>query len=424
MLLSYLQIALKVLLRRPFFTFVSLFAISFTLVVLVTSSAILDHLFGPMAPETRQDRTLGLYYQRMVGDDWIWDGTSGYGFLDQYVRTLPDVERVALFTEHALVVSYQSGVKTELFAKRTDGQFWQVFDFEFLEGRGLTDDDEQNGAPVAVINATTRERLFGGRPAVGETLAVDGQSFQIVGVVADVSSLRTNPFSDVWVPISTAKTSGYRQGFFGDFRAVVVARDRVDLPRIRADFKSLLPDVQLPDPTHYDTLEARLESWFEMTAKLMLSRTGLDDYDQVQVRSESSVAARFWTATALAGFLFMLLPSVNLVNVNVSRIMERSSEIGVRKAFGASARTLVGQFVVENLVLTLIGGALGLLLSIGALELLSDSALIPYARFEINLRVFASGLAIALFFGLLSGVYPAWRMSRLDPIEALRGRSR
>ena len=66
--------------------------------------------------------------------------------------------------------------------------------------------------------------------------------------------------------------------------------------------------------------------------------------------------------------LFMLLPTLNLVNINLSRILERSSEIGVRKAFGASSRTLVGQFVVENLVLTLIGAAVGLVLSVAGAQ--------------------------------------------------------
>ena len=412
MLRSYLRIAFKVLLRRPFFTFVSLFAISFTLLVLTMATSIIDHLWGPMAPETRQDRTLGLYYMQMTGDDWIWDGGPGYRMLDDHVRTLPDVERVAIFTEQALVASYQTGEKTELWAKRTDGQFWQVFDFEFVEGRPITDDDERNAAPVAVINVATRERLFGDRPAVGESLAIDGQRFSVVGVVANVSSLRFNPFSDVWVPISTAKNSSYREGFFGDFKAVVVAHDRADLGSITAEFKARLPNIQLPDPEHYDKVEASLDTAVEWAAKDFFGKY------------EESQSARFWGAIALLGFLFMLLPSVNLVNVNVSRIMERASEIGVRKAFGASSRTLVAQFVVENLVLTLIGGALGFLLSLGALELLSGSGFVPYAEFELNLRVFGVGLALALFFGLISGVYPAWRMSRLDPVEALRGRSR
>jgi len=112
---------------------------------------------------------------------------------------------------------------------------------------------------------------------------------------------------------------------------------------------------------------------------------------------------------------------VNLINLNMSRIMERASEIGVRKAFGASSRSLVGQFIVENLVLTLIGGAAGFALSGLVLRALTASGLVPYARFALNYRVFAYGLGLALFFGLLSGVYPAWRMSRLHPVQALKG---
>jgi putative ABC transport system permease protein len=102
-------------------------------------------------------------------------------------------------------------------------------------------------------------------------------------------------------------------------------------------------------------------------------------------------------------FLFMLLPTVNLVNVSVSRILERASEIGVRKAFGASSWTLVGQFLVENVVLTLIGGLLGFVLAALVLGGINDSGLFPYARFALNGRVFLYGLLLTLFFGVLSG---------------------
>jgi putative ABC transport system permease protein len=139
---------------------------------------------------------------------------------------------------------------------------------------------------------------------------------------------------------------------------------------------------------------------------------------------EVSHPERLWALLAGLALLFMLLPTINLVNLNVSRIMERASEIGVRKAFGASSRTLVGQFVVENVVLTLMGGVLGLLLSVLALDGLSASGLLQYAHFDLNVRIFAYAVGLALFFGVFSGVYPAWRMSRLHPVEALRGASR
>jgi putative ABC transport system permease protein len=93
----------------------------------------------------------------------------------------------------------------------------------------------------------------------------------------------------------------------------------------------------------------------------------------------------------------------------------------VRKSFGASSRALVAQFLVENLVLTLIGGALGLVLSLAALDLLNAIGPLPYAEHRLHPRIFLYGLALAGSFALVSGIYPAWKMSRLDPVDALQG---
>ena len=124
---------------------------------------------------------------------------------------------------------------------------------------------------------------------------------------------------------------------------------------------------------------------------------------------------------AVAMLFFMLLPALNLVNLNTGRIMERSSEIGVRKAFGASSSQLVIQFVLENVSLCLFGGLLGLIFAKGVLVWLEHSGLIPYLKVDINLDVFFCGLFITLVFGLLSGVIPAWKMSRVHPVLALKG---
>src|SRR5207249_8405612 len=121
--------------------------------------------------------------------------------------------------------------------KRTDGQFWEILQFDFVEGAPFTREDEKNGSFVAVINEATRERFFGGAPATGKTIEADGQRFRVAGVVRNVPFTRIVPFADIWVPISTSKSDSYKREFVGDFMALILAKRRSDLPRIREEFR-------------------------------------------------------------------------------------------------------------------------------------------------------------------------------------------
>jgi len=413
MLRSYLKLAWKVLWRRKFFTAISLFGICLTLVVLMVAAAVLDHIFAPMAPEVRQERTLGIFRARMLGDRRSWHSMPGYLLLDRYARDLPGVERMAVFSMPQTVYSYQGGQRIKSFLKRTDAEYWRVLDFRFLEGGPFTDQDVANGALVAVVNATTRDRFFGGPPAVGKTFEADGLRFRVIGVVPDVPIFRLVGNGDIYAPLTTAKTDAYRRELMGGFGGLLLARSKDDFPAIKAELETRIRGAELPSKD-WKTLIAPAETFFESLAGNFFGAR-----DETRSRHE-----RFWALIVGVTFLFSLLPAVNLVNLNMSRIMERAAEIGVRKAFGASSRTLVGQFIVENLVLTFAGGAIGFALSAAALAALNASDLIPYAVFTLNLRVFAYALGLAVFFGLLSGVYPAWRMSRLHPVQALKGASR
>ena len=410
MLSNYFKIALKVLRRRKFFTFISLFGITMTLVVLMVATAILDNAFAAHKPESRFDRVLGNYVVGIYGAHGGMTSNPGYRFVDKYVRGLASAEATSIFTNAAAMVMYHDARKIETHIRRTDGQYWRILDFEFLEGGPYTDADDRDANFVAVITDDMRERLYGPNvPALGKSFTLDGQRYRVVGVVPAVPITRRVGFSEIWAPIRTMK-GDYQKSIIGNFGAIVMARSRSDFPALRSEFEQRLTHFEFDDPKEFNRVVAGLDTLFEAAARNIIG-------NQVDVDRPMMLRLVF----LVVALLFITLPTVNLVSINLSRILERASEIGVRKAFGASSRTLVGQFVMENVVLTVIGGTLAFVLATWVLALISRAQFIPYAVFGVNLNIFGYGMLLAAFFGIISGVYPAWRMSRMHPVNALRG---
>lgn len=404
------KLALKILGRRKFFTFISLFGISLTLVVLMVATAVLDNLFAPREPEQNFDRTLGVYRVVLRGKIGTESMNPGFKFLDTWVRPLPGVEKFGITSEPSSTATYVGGERVDVVWRHTDGAFWQILNFRFRQGRPFTKAEDDSGARVAVITDELAQKLFGSASAVGKTITIQGNAYRVIGVVAAVPITRQVAWGEMWVPIGSYPSSDYRTQFMGNFIGLVMAKSAADLPRIRNEYEAAMTRIPIPDPASFNELESHLDTTFESFARPFF-RGG--------ARRQGVVLAR--GILILVGLLFMALPALNLITINLSRILERSSEIGVRKAFGAPRRALVSQFVMENVVLTLIGGAIAFALSAAAIAILNNATLFPNLHFDLNLRIFGYGMLIAVVFGLVSGVYPAWRMSRLHPVNALRG---
>lgn len=405
-----LKLALKILRRRKFFTFISLFGISLTLVVLMVATAVLDNVFTPREPEQNFDRTLGVYRVTLRGKNGIESMNPGFKYLDTYVRTLPGIEKFGITSEASSTATYVGGERVDIVLRHTDGAFWQILRFRFLDGRPYTKDEDDRGARVAVITDELARKLFGSSAAVGRTINVQGDTFRVIGVVAAVPITRQVAWGEMWVPIGSYPSSDYRQQFMGSFIGLVMAHSAADLPRLRNEYAAVVARVPSPEPAAFNEVESYLDTTFEWFVR---------PFFRGSARRQGVMLAR--GLLVALGLVFMALPALNLVTINLSRILERSSEIGVRKAFGAPRRALVSQFVMENVVLTLIGGAIAFLLSAAAIAALNQTNVFPNLRFDLNLRIFGYGMLIAAVFGLFSGVYPAWRMSRLHPVNALRG---
>jgi putative ABC transport system permease protein len=313
------------------------------------------------------------------------------------------------------VNTYGNGHKLSLFFKYTDPIFWEITGFEFLEGRPYTQKEIDNNEAVAVINDITRDDYFGkGVPATGKYIEINGQNLRVIGVVRGCPITRMMVAADIYMPYHLQKQdpNGAIQNLGGSYMAIVMGKSKENLPAIQKEYAELIPKIPLTTVNGFtpDKLNANMSTYFESIVRdIFFSQSG------------GSIYVRFYAFVVLLALLFMSLPAINLVNINISRILERSSEIGIRKAFGASSRTLVAQFVTENILLTLIGGLLAIVMSSLFLWWFNQSQYIAYADLSINWTVALAALLLSLVFGLMSGVYPAWRMSRLPAVEALRG---
>lgn len=429
MLKNYLIITFKVLQRRKFFTFVSLFGISFTLMLLIIVAAFLDHSFTPAGPEKNFGKVLtaNSYRMRSPNKDSNWNSNSGFYMLDHYLRPLKEqsgggIEEFSIYKDHGEVSTYKDGIKISFHSRKVDGSYFKIIDLSFIDGQPFTEQDVKEGNFVAIITESLQQKYFNGEPAVGKSITFDNQTFRVIGVVQNVSEIHETAFAEIWTPLSTDKNSNYaaipkeNSDLMGGYNSAYLVKSEEDMPWVKKNVRLALEKVDFPDPKEYNYMETAARTTFEHAA------TGI--FGEWEERYSKEYDHKFRWTIIIAMSIFMLLPSLNLINLNLSRMMERAAEVGVRRAFGASIGSLITQFIVENIIITFIGAVIGIIGALFILHWLNGSGIFEYANFAINYRVLIAGLLITIVFGLFSGVYPAWKMAKLHPVYALKGGSK
>ncbi|MBI3713213.1 MAG: ABC transporter permease [Burkholderiales bacterium] len=380
-----------------------------TLVVLLTVTAILEHSFAPSGVDVNRDRIVEVKSFVVSGKDSVMIGGLGYQLISSKLGSLKKAEKVSVVSQTMPVAAYQDDRVEKLNLVYTDAAFWEIYYYQLREGRYFQSDEVEQGRFVTVINLVIARKLFGEQPALGKNVNVRGTQYAVIGVVDDGQKGSGNP--QIWVPHSTSPSSEDKNKLYGVYSAVFMAKKSDDMNALKKEIVDVGRSVQIGDPKRW-------------TKTLLLANTQLDAFARGFSRdaySEDSGAEQVLAWVMVLMFLFMLLPALNLVNLNVGRMMERGSEIGVRKTFGATTMDLVKQFLVENIVLSLVGCAIALLMTQGLLMWINQTGFLPSLNLSINFQIFAYGMLITLVFGIVSGVVPAWRMARLDPVFALKG---
>jgi len=441
MISNYIKLAIRVLGRNKFFTAISLFGISFTLAILMLIVSVMETEVGQTPPLSEKDKmvivpnlnlkrqfydTIYAYDTTMYNGAQVIDTSftlneSGqnnsnnefaYWFLEKHLSNVPNAKNFTFFNSNNVYNSYVNNSKVELKTVYSDHRFWDLFDFQFVEGFGFGESAVENEELVAVITTELADKYFGKvENVVGEILEMDRKNFKVIGVVEPAGIMLLAV--DIIVPYTHDNIDAQRrnENGFGGYMGMFVGEKNSDVGLIKNDIEFINSNTEVPAVAqdNYDIIEFEPFSFHEAYAGQILD---LDD-------EEESLKWMKWIMFSLMGFL-IILPTLNLINLNVSRIMERSSEIGVRKAFGADRNTILFQFVVENIVQTFIGGLIGLVMAMLFIYLINDTKLMGDVILKLNYRFFFFSLIICLIFGLVSGLLPAYRMSKMHVVSALK----
>ena len=272
---------------------------------------------------------------------------------------------------------------------------------DIAAGDVLTENDIDTQARVAVLGWQVAEDLFPDSYAVGQSVKINGASYEVVGVLAQSGSAFGGNDTTVFVPISTAQS-------------------RLVTNRTRSGQKAV--DSIIAQAASNERNEAALE---QIAAVLREEhRIAYAAEDDFQLLSQSDLLDTAGQITgvltaflgAVAG-ISLLVGGIGIMNIMLVSVTERTREIGIRKAVGALRRDILLQFLLESVVLSLIGGIAGILLG-WAIAAVAGRAIDLSVTLQLGTVLLATGFATAV--GLVFGIYPAWRAARLRPIEALR----
>lgn len=273
-----------------------------------------------------------------------------------------------------------------------------VRNIEVEEGSFITDQNNQSGAKVAVLGPTTVTDLFGedANDVIGQTIRIKGNQFKIIGITkAKGGTGFQNPDDMIYIPLATAQ-----RYFSGD--------QYVNSISVSASSADVTTQVQT-----------------DITNKLLsmhhISDAASADFNTMNqadiIATASSVTGTFTMLLSAIAAISLVVGGIGIMNMMLTSVTERTREIGLRKAIGAKRRDVNIQFLVEAVMLTFIGGVIGVILGWGVSFTITKLGILEA---QVSIKSVFLAFGVSAFIGILFGYYPAGRASKLNPIEALR----
>lgn len=416
--------ALTLFRQNPLLSAISILGTALAISMIMAMVITWQTKYADMEPEVNRHRCL---YVRSMGIKGKGENKfqnysmSSPAFMKEIIEPIGKIEAVTSVTPAwAVLASTTDGKeRAKVDYLRTDGNFWKVFQFQFIGGRGFEDTDISSEWGAIVISASVARKLFGTTQVTGQTMLINRDPMRITGVVKDVSLTATNAYAQVWVLYNPSAKEAPKNSrdWSENYVNIILAHSEEDFPAIRDEF--------------HRRLKAFNDVQTEMSIDVMEQP---DDIHAHVNRVWSNVQPdmiMIYLQYLIALVIILLVPSLNLCGLSNSRMQQRMSELGVRKAFGATKGSLIWQVMNENLVLSVLGGFVGLLFSYGAVYvmrtwLFTNSRNVgANGEFSLSMAtlfspmVFLLAVLFCIVMNVLSAGIPAWTAARRTIVESL-----
>lgn len=425
----YFKQAIQLLKQNPFFSLIYILGTGLAIAMVMAITILYYLRTADIAPEVNRHRTLLIQHGVVATKEGRKCGSSQYAYSTIkacfYPMKTPEavtaVIPVGLTDEFAQIPGNEEFYTPLVMA--TDASFWNVFRFHFISGHPYSPEEFTAGIRKAVLCESLAKEWFNTAEAQGKTIFLNYEEYTVAGVVKDAPAVANYCYAQVWIPFTTRPQAieggKWCDYLLGHMKVYILAKSSDDFDAIKQE------------------AEAMCRRFNTTTAQYDLLLTGQPDTPfQAFFHTNSFTAPDYALVTLrciLILFILLLVPSVNLTGMTSSRMQKRLPELGIRKAFGGRNSWLLIQILYENLLLTLLGGVVGLVLSYGLIWgfrywLLASYSWsgIPLAAsidlspgMLLNPAIFCYAFMFCLLLNLLSALWPAWHALRKPVVCAL-----